>query len=69
MTENILSKMIEQKNRLINEAIFHFLGHAPTTFERKEFTFMHRLGESLIYRKGKLIDIIKYETEDGMAKI
>ena len=69
MSQNILSKMIEEKNRLIHQVILHFLGHSPSTKERREFTFMHRLGESQIYYKGKLVDVIRYETQDEMARI
>ena len=69
MTENILLKKTEEKNRLINEVILNFLGHAPSRLERKAFTFMHRLGESSIYYQGKLIDIVRYEARDDMARL
>ena len=69
MSENILLKMTEEKNRLINQTILRFLGHQPSRDERKQFTFMHALGKSYIYHKGKLVDVVNYETEDEMAKL
>jgi hypothetical protein len=69
MSENILLKMTEEKNRLINLVITAFLGHNPTDSERKSFTFMHGLGESFIYYKGSLIDTVRYETKDDLAII
>jgi len=67
MSDNILLKMTEEKNRLINEVITRFLGHQPSMLERKAFTFMHRLEESYIYYKGRLIEIVKYEAKDYLA--
>ena len=69
MSENILLKMTEEKNRLISQTILKFLGHQPTREERKQFTFMHALGKSYIYHMGKLVEVVNYETEDEMAKL
>ena len=69
MSENILLKMTEEKNRLINETILRFLGHEPSREERKQFTFMHRLGESYIYFKNRLVEVIRYNEEDRMAAV
>jgi len=60
MSENILLKMTEEKNRLIQEVMVRFLGHPPTGTEKKEFTFMHGLEESFIYFKGQLVETIRY---------
>ncbi len=67
MSENILLKMTEEKNRLINEVITKFLGHSPSLKERKAFTFMHHLGESIIYYQGTLVGTVKYAAKDNMA--
>ena len=69
MSENILLAMTEEKNRLINETISRFLGHEPSWEERKQFTFMHRLGESYIYFKNKLVDVVRYHRDDKMAAL
>lgn len=69
MSDNILLKMTEEKNRLIGLAMARILGHTPSEPERKTFTFMHRLGESYIYHRGKLVEIVRYETGDALAKL
>jgi hypothetical protein len=67
MTEkNILLKMTMEKARMINELITKFLGHEPSKEEKKQFNIMNRLGESIIYHKGDLIGIVKYEADEGL---
>ena len=60
--DNILSKITEEKNRMINEVITNFLGHAPNKEDKKQFNIINQLGESLVYYKGELIWSIKYKT-------
>jgi hypothetical protein len=64
--KNVLLKMTMEKARMINELITRFLGHEPTTEEKKQFNIMNRLGESIIYHNGYLIGTVKYEIDDGM---
>ena len=66
--DNILSKITEEKNRMINEVITNFLGHAPNKEDKKQFNIINQLGESIVYYKGELICSIKYKTvEDKIA--
>lgn len=66
--DNILLKITEEKNRLINEVITNFLGHAPGKEDKKQFNIINQLGESIIYYRGELICSIKYKTvEDKIA--
>ena len=62
-------KMTLEKNRLIREVIFDFLGHEPDKEERKQFNIMHSLGESNIYFKGQFIGTVRYEADDEEAII
>ena len=64
--KNVLLKMTMEKARLINEVITKFLGHEPTREEKKQFNIMNRLGESIIYYNGYLVDTVKYELDDGL---
>lgn len=63
--KNVLLKMTMEKSRLINEMITKFLGHEPSTEEKKQFHVMNRLRESIIYYKGDLIGTVKYVADDG----
>ena len=66
--DNILSKITEEKNRMINEVITNFLGHAPNKEDKKQFNIINQLSESIVYYKGELICSIKYKTvEDKIA--
>jgi hypothetical protein len=65
--KNVLLKMTMEKARMINEMITKFLGHEPTQEEKKQFNIMNRLGESVIYHKGYLVGIVKYEVDDGLV--
>ena len=66
--DNILSKITEEKNRMINEVITNFLGHAPNKEDKKQFNIINQLGESIVYYKGELICSIKVKTvEDKIA--
>jgi hypothetical protein len=58
--DNVLLKITEEKNRMINEVIVNFLGHVPDKQERKQFNIINQLGESIIYYKGDLIGSIRY---------
>jgi hypothetical protein len=62
--KNILAKMTLEKNRLVNEVIFRFLGHTPSKEERRTFKVTHRLGESSIYHKGKFIGTVHFHSKD-----
>ena len=66
MEKNVLLKMTMEKARMINELITKFLGHEPTSEEKKQFHIMNRLGESIIYHKGDLIGSVKYEVDEGL---
>jgi hypothetical protein len=61
---DILSKMTEEKNRKIHEAMVQFLGHEPSDLDKKEFRVMHGLGESLLYYQDVLVAVIKTELKD-----
>ena len=63
--KNNLLKMTMEKNRLIQELISTFLGHAPNNEEKKQFNILNCLGESIIYYKGELIGSVKYQTDEG----
>lgn len=63
--KNILLKMTMEKNRLIHELISTFLGHAPNKEEKKQFSILNSLGESIIYYKGELVGTIRYQTDEG----
>lgn len=52
---------------MINEVITKFLGHEPTREEKKQFNIMNRLGESIIYHNGYLVDTVRYELDDGLV--
>jgi hypothetical protein len=66
--DNILMKITEEKNRMINEVITNFLGHKPTREDKKQFSIINQLGESIIYYKGELICSIRYKTvEDNFS--
>lgn len=64
MTDNILVKITAVKNKQIKEFIHDFLGHAPKEDERKNFTIMHSLYQSVIYYKGTLVGYIQPQVED-----
>ena len=64
--KNVLLKMTMEKARMINEVITKFLGHEPTKEEKKQFNIMNRLGESIIYYNGYLVDTVRYELDDGL---
>jgi len=64
--KNVLLKMTMEKARMINEVITKFLGHEPTREEKKQFNIMNRLGESIIYHNGYLVDTVRYELDDGL---
>lgn len=64
MSENILKKITALKNEQVRWFICQFLGHAPSEDERKDFTIMHSLYQSVIYYKGNLIGYIKPVVED-----
>jgi hypothetical protein len=66
MPENVLLKMTIEKARLINEVITKFLGHEPSSEEKKKFNIMNRLGESIIYLNGDYIGTVKYKADDGL---
>ena len=57
--------MAMEKNRLIHELISTFLGHAPNIEEKRQFSILNSLGESIIYYKGELVGTIKYQTDEG----
>ena len=61
---NILMNMAVEKNRLIEEQIALFLGYLPHWKERRAFNFMHKLGESEIYHKGKHVATVRYSTPE-----
>lgn len=63
--KNILVKMTMEKNRLVHELISTFLGHTPNVEEKKQFSILNSLGESIIYYKGELVGTIKYQTDEG----
>jgi hypothetical protein len=63
--EHILMKMTAEKNKRLKEFVIRFIGHEPSKEERKEFTFIHTLGESKIYYKRKLVEVLKYDTTDS----
>ena len=66
--DNILLKITEEKNRMINEVITNFLGHPPGKEDKKQFNIINQLGESIIYYRGELICSIRYKTiEDKIA--
>jgi len=68
MTEkNVLLKMTMEKARMINELITKFLGHEPSRDEKKQFHIMSRLGESIIYYKGRLVGTVEYNVDDGLV--
>lgn len=60
--ENILSKITEEKNKMINEVITNFLGHKPGKEDKKQFKIINQLGESIIYYRGELLCSIRYRT-------
>ena len=60
--DNILLKITEEKNRMIEEVITNFLGHKPTREDKKQFNIINQLGESIIYYRGELICSIRYKT-------
>jgi hypothetical protein len=66
MPENVLLKMTIEKTRLINEVITKFLGHEPSSEEKRKFNIMNRLGESIIYFDGDYIGTVKYKADDGL---
>lgn len=63
--KNILLRMTMEKNRLIHELISNFLGHTPDTEEKKYFSILNRLGESIVYYKGELVGTVRYQTDEG----
>jgi hypothetical protein len=62
--KNVLLTMTLEKNRMIHEMISRYLGHEPSPEEKKEFSIMHRLGESTIYHKGKLLGFVRNAAVD-----
>ncbi len=67
LKDNILWEMNNEKSKLIRSFIRNFLGHEPTGEERKQFTFMHSLTETIIYYKGKLLGNLSFQISDPSA--
>lgn len=67
--KNVLLRMTLEKLQLIHQLITEFLGHDPSTEEKKDFKIMHQLGQSLVYYQGKLIGFVKNEPveEEGSS--
>ena len=65
--DNILLEMSVEKTRLVRELMIKVLGHEPSNDEKKDFTIMHNLYESLIYYKGELIGTLQFQTVDNSA--
>lgn len=65
LKENVLLDQSKEKNRLVNNFLEAFLGHNPSVEERRRFTIMNRLNESLIYFKGQLIGHLRYYVKDN----
>jgi hypothetical protein len=63
--DHILIKMAAEKNQKVRAFIVHFLGHEPRQEEKKEFTFIHTLGQSKVYYKGELVETLFYNTTDN----
>jgi hypothetical protein len=53
--DNILWEMANEKSKRIRDFVKEFLGHEPSREERRDFTFMHGLTETIIYYKGRLL--------------
>jgi hypothetical protein len=62
--KNILLKMSLEKNRMVKEMIEKFLGHEPSSEERKAFKIMQSLGESTIYYQGVVIGTVQHLQDD-----
>jgi hypothetical protein len=67
MSDNILATITAIKNGQINDFIRDFLGHTPTNEERKEFTIMRYLRQSIIYYQGKLIGYVEAQIDDSVS--
>jgi len=65
--DNILWEMTNEKSKQIRDFIRNYLGHEPTKDERKEFTFMHSLTETIIYYKGKVLGNLTFQIFDPSA--
>lgn len=63
--DHILIKMAAEKNEKVRAFILSFLGHEPLREEKKEFTFVHTLGQSKVYYKGDLVETLYYNTNDN----
>ena len=59
--------MTIEKNRKITELIRGFLGHEPSSQEKKQFRIMNRLGESLVYHKGMFVGTVRYDAGDDVV--
>jgi hypothetical protein len=62
--DNVLWKMTNEKTLMIRYFVSNFLGHEPSSTERKEFLFMHSLTETIIYHKGILLGNLKFYISD-----
>lgn len=62
--KNVLLLMTIEKNRMISELITSFLGHEPSSQEKKQFRIMNNLGESIVYHNGSVIGTVRYNAED-----
>ena len=65
--DHILIQMVAEKNEKVRAFILDFLGHEPRKEEKKEFTFIHTLGQSKVYYKGVLVETLYYNTVDNTA--
>jgi len=63
--DHILIRMAAEKNEKVRAFVLDFLGHEPQKEEKKQFTFVHTLGESKVYYKGRLVETLHYNTVDN----
>jgi hypothetical protein len=64
MEDNILIRLTSEKTKWVREFLRDFLGHEPSSEERKLFTIMHGLSESRVYYKGRLVANVEFEVSD-----
>lgn len=57
---NILTRMSEEKSKLIEQLIEDYLGHSMSEIERSDFDVMSSLTESRIYHHGLLIGHLRF---------
>jgi len=62
--DNILWEMTNEKSKKIREFLRNFLGHEPSREEKREFTFMHSLNETVIYYQGSLLGYLTFSIRD-----